>query len=318
MITVKILVTGGAGFIGSHLVDHLLSKGYQVRAFDNLSAGKLTNLEQWSDEENFEFVKGDLLDPSSIRSALQGCTAIFHLAANPEVRSYKASPHDHFKHNIEGTFNLLEAIRENGNVQFLGFTSTSTVYGETSVIPTPETYAPLKPISNYGASKLAAEAMICSYSAMYNFRAGIFRLANIIGPRSDHGVIYDFINKLKANPAELEVLGDGSQSKSYLYIDDCVRGMLTSLESYDNQVDIFNIGSEDRTIVMKIAETVIDAMNLSNVAIRTTGGVDGGRGWKGDVKIMQLDTSNLKKHGWEPKHNSAEAVKLTAKHLASS
>jgi len=312
----KILVTGGAGFIGSHLVDHLLSKGYQVRAFDNLSAGKLSNLIQWSEELNFEFIKGDLLDHASLKSALRGCTAVYHLAANPEVRSYKASSYDHFRQNIEGTFNLLEAIRENGGIQFLGFTSTSTVYGEASVIPTPETYAPLKPISNYGASKLAAEALICSYAAIHKFRAGIFRLANIIGPRSDHGVIYDFINKLKANPAELEVLGDGSQSKSYLYIDDCIRGMLTSLESFNEQVDIFNIGSEDRLIVMKIAEIVINAMKLSNVAIRTTGGVDGGRGWKGDVKIMQLDTSNLKKHGWKPKHNSVEAVKLTAKSLA--
>ena len=314
----KILVTGAAGFIGSHLVDHLLSREYQVRAFDNLSAGKLSNLTQWSDEADFEFIKGDLLDPSSLKSALIGCTAVYHLAANPEVRSYKASPYEHFKQNIEGTFNILEAIRENGGIQFLGFTSTSTVYGETSVIPTPETYAPLKPISNYGASKLANEAMICSYAAMYNFRAAIFRLANIIGPRSDHGVIYDFINKLKANPSELEVLGDGSQSKSYLYVDDCIRGMLTSLESYDNQVDIFNIGSEDRLKVMKIAEIVIDEMKLSNVAIRTTGGVDGGRGWKGDVKIMQLDMLKLKKHGWIPKYNSAEAVQLTARHLAAS
>jgi len=184
--------------------------------------------------------------------------------------------------------------------------------------PTSETYAPLKPISNYGASKLAAEAMICSYSAMFNFRAAIFRLANVIGPRSDHGVIYDFINKLNANPAELEILGDGSQSKSYLYIDDCITGMLTSLQSFDQQVDIFNIGSDDRMIVMKISETVIDEMKLSNVAIRTTGGVDGGRGWKGDVKIMQLDMSNLKKHGWKPKYNSEEAVRLTARHLVSS
>lgn len=314
----KILVTGGAGFIGSHLVDHLMSMGYEVRAFDNLSAGKLSNLAQWSEDTNFQFFEGDLLDLSSIKSALDGCTAVYHLAANPEVRSYKASPMDHFTQNIKGTFNLLEAIRENGEIQFLGFTSTSTVYGEPSIIPTSETYAPLKPISNYGASKLAAEAMICSYSAMFNFRAAIFRLANVIGPRSDHGVIYDFINKLNANPAELEILGDGSQSKSYLYIDDCIIGMLTSLQSFDQQVDIFNIGSDDRMIVMKISETVIDEMKLSNVAIRTTGGVDGGRGWKGDVKIMQLDMSNLKKHGWKPKYNSEEAVRLTARHLVSS
>ena len=314
----KILVTGGAGFIGSHLVDNLMSKGYEVRVFDNLSAGKLSNLNQWYEDVNFEFFKGDLLDPVSIKHALIGCSAVYHLAANPEVRSNKASPKDHFTQNIEGTFNLLEAIREYGEIQFLGFTSTSTVYGEPSIIPTSETYAPLKPISNYGASKLAAEAMICSYSAMYNFKAVIFRLANVIGPRSNHGVIYDFINKLKANPRELEILGDGSQSKSYLYVDDCITGMLTSLQNFDQQVDIFNIGSEDRMLVMRISETVIDEMKLSNVAIRTTGGIDGGRGWRGDVKVMQLDMSNLKNHGWKPKYNSAEAVRLTAKYLVKS
>ena len=313
----KFLVTGGAGFIGSHLVDNLLKLGHKVRVFDNLSSGSMNNLTQSMNTKGFEFKQGDICDPVSIEKALDGCDAVYHLAANPEVRTSKASPQDHFTQNILGTFNLLEAIQKIGGISFLGFTSTSTVYGEASVIPTPETYGPLKPISHYGASKLAGEAMINSFASMHGFRAAIFRLANIIGPRSDHGVIFDFIRKLRANPKELNVLGDGQQLKSYLYIDDCISGMLTCIDRYNEQVDIYNVGSEDQYIVMKIAETVIDEMGLSDVIIKTTGGVDGGGGWKGDVKIMQLDMTYLKKNGWKPKYNSGEAIRLTARHLSS-
>ena len=189
----KILVTGGAGFIGSHLVDNLMSKGYKVRVFDNLSAGKLSNLNQWYEDVNFEFFKGDLLDTVSIKHALIGCSAVYHLAANPEVRSNKASPKDHFTQNIEGTFNLLEAIREYGEIQFLGFTSTSTVYGEPSIIPTSETYAPLKPISNYGASKLAADVMVQEYGKYFDMNTVSFRAGCIAGPKHSGAKLHGFL-----------------------------------------------------------------------------------------------------------------------------
>jgi UDP-glucose 4-epimerase len=310
-----VLVTGGAGFVGSHIVDHLMGRGEEVRVLDNLSAGVLSNLERWVEEPGFSFSDGDLLNPRDIDSAIKGCDKVFHLAANPEVRSWKASPEDHFRQNVEGTYNLLEAIRTRGGVDMVVFTSTSTVYGEAGEIPTAETYAPLKPISHYGASKLAAEALISSYAAMYGFRCVIYRMANVVGTRCNHGVVYDFVGKLRRNPRELEVLGDGSQSKSYLYVDDCVNGMVLGAENTDERVEILNIGSEDRVNVMRIAEIVIEEMGLEDVEINLTGGIDGGRGWKGDVKLMQLDMSRLKSLGWSPSLGSAEAVRLAARSL---
>ena len=308
----KALVTGGAGFIGSHLVDHLIKNGREVRVIDNLSSGSMENLAQWNDDPRLELHEVDLLNGATLDGALRGCDEVYHLAANPEVNAKNASPEDHFRQNIEATYNLLEAMRRSGEQKFIAFTSSSTVYGEAETIPTREDYGPLVPISLYGASKLACEALLTAYASMYGFRAIIYRLANVVGPRSNHGVIYDFVQKLRDSPDELEVLGDGSQSKSYLYIDDCITGIMNGIER-GNRVDIYNIGSWDRTNVLEIAETVKDEMGLKEARIRLTGGVDGGRGWKGDVKIMQLDMNELRSVGWTPKYGSAEAVRLTAR-----
>ncbi|MCD6479218.1 NAD-dependent epimerase/dehydratase family protein [Candidatus Bathyarchaeota archaeon] len=310
-----ILVTGGAGFIGSHLVDQLLERGERVRVLDNLSSGSLKNLEGWLNSPNLDFIEGDLLDPGDVDKALRGCEAVYHMAAIPEVRLSRASPEEHFKQNIEATYNLLEAIAKGDEVKLYVFASSSTVYGDAEVIPTPENYAPLEPISVYGASKLAAEALSMAYAHTYGFRCIIYRMANIVGPRINHGVIYDFIEKLRRNPKRLEVLGDGTQSKSYLYVTDCVEGMLTGVERSSGRVEIFNIGSEDRVGVSAIAHIVIEEMGLSDVEVYYTGGVDGGRGWKGDVKLMQLDVSKLKSLGWRPRMGSEEAVRLTARWL---
>jgi UDP-glucose 4-epimerase len=248
---------------------------------------------------------------------VEGCEIVFHLAANPEVRVGSISPEIHYRQNIEATFNLLEAVRNHGNIKTFIFTSSSTVYGEPSKMPTPEDYAPLKPISVYGASKLACEALVTSYAYTYGFRAAIFRLANIVGPRSRHGVIYDFIQKLKANPNELEILGDGTQTKSYLHVSDCIEAMLLGLEKADSRVEVFNVGSEDQLNVKRIAEIVVEEMGLENVKFKLTGGVDGGRGWKGDVKNMLLEASKLKSLGWKPRYNSEESVRLAVKSLVS-
>jgi UDP-glucose 4-epimerase len=309
------LVTGGAGFIGSHLVDFLLKSDEPVRILDNLSSGDLTNLSSSLSSSMLKVFQGDVLDREIVLEALKDCDVVFHLAANPEVRSEKASPHEHFKQNIEATYNLLECIREVGGVELFVFASTSTVYGEPSEIPTPESYGPLKPISHYGASKLASEALSMSYASMCEFGCVIYRLANVIGPRSNHGVIYDFVKKLKEAPSRLEVLGDGTQSKSYLYVDDCIAGMMAGLDDIDRDICVYNLGSKDRVDVMSIAKAVIEAMALEKVELCTTGGVSGGRGWKGDVKKMQLDMSLLNSRGWRAKLSSMEAISETARNI---
>jgi UDP-glucose 4-epimerase len=308
------LVTGGAGFIGSHLVDEIMRSGYPVKVYDNLSSGNLKNIREWMDKDDFEFIEGDLLDLEKLKEAVDNCDVIYHLAANPEVDAKKSSPEIHFNQNIKATYNLLEAIKNAGHVKRLIFTSSSTIYGDVDVFPTPENYGPLKPISLYGASKLACEVLISAYTSMYGFKSEIFRLANVVGPRSDHGVIFDFLNKLKKNPKRLEILGDGSQSKSYLYVSDCVNGLLLAKKA-EEAVSIFNIGSADQINVLEIAQIIKEVTGNTEAELRLTGGVNGGRGWKGDVKFMHLDMNQLKRLGWEPRYNSAEAVQLTARAL---
>jgi len=311
----RILITGGAGFIGSHLVDRLRENGNQVIVVDNLSSGKPENLERWLKDSQFSFVQEDLLKPIRILNLLSECETTFHLAANPEVRVGSVDPKVHYEQNITATFNLLEAIRKVGNVKKLVFTSSSTVYGEAEKIPTPEDYAPLKPISVYGASKLACEALITCYAYTYGFDAMIYRLANIIGTRAQHGVIYDFINKLAKNSKKLEILGDGTQTKSYLDVEDCIDAMLTGVSKRNERVEIFNVGSEDQVNVREIADIVCEEMGLKNIEYVFTGGVDDGRGWKGDVKVMLLSIEKIKGLGWKPMLNSRQAVRKTAKAL---
>ena len=311
----SILVTGGAGFIGSHLVDALMEREGDIRVLDNLSSGSLENIRSWADHSGFRFVRGDLLNQADVAEAVKDCKVVFHLAANPEVRLSSVEPDVHFEQNVVATYNLLEALRRSGSAESVVFTSSSTVYGDATEIPTPEDYAPLGPISVYGACKLASEALIASYAHTYGLRAVIFRLANIIGSRSKHGVIYDFVVKLKANTCELEILGDGTQAKSYLGVGDCVDAMLLGLEKSTSWVEVLNLGSEDWIDVKSIAETVVEEMGLEDVSFRFTGGVDGGRGWKGDVKFMLLAIEKLKSLGWRPGLSSAEAVRATARSI---
>jgi len=200
------------------LVDALMARGDYVCVFDNLSTGSLENVGHWLGHPNFTFIRGDLLSQSDLKKLeVDDYNVIFHLAANPEVKIGSTDPSIHFQQNVVATYNLLERVRRAEEGPILVFTSTSTVYGEALKIPTPEDYAPLKPISTYGASKLACEALISAYAYTYGFKAVILRLANIVGPRSRHGVIHDFIQKLRKNPHELEILGDGTQTKSYLH-----------------------------------------------------------------------------------------------------
>jgi UDP-glucose 4-epimerase len=312
----RILVTGAAGFIGSHLTDRLLSLSCEVVGFDNLSGGSKTNLKSAMKDSRFRFVKGDLLKRKGTRRALGGCSLIFHLAADPEVRAGEENPERHFRQNLLATYNLLNAIRKRGTSTRLVFASTSTVYGEASVIPTPEDYGPLLPISTYGATKLGCEALAASFTQLVPLSVAIFRFANVVGGRSRHGVTYDFIAKLRRNPKELEILGDGTQSKSYLHVDDCVDAFLMALKDsfWTKAVEVLNIGSEDQVNVLRLAKVVTETMGLKDVAFKTTQ-PPGGRAWPGDVKVMQLDVSKIKGLGWACKRNSESALRLAAEQL---
>jgi len=297
------VVTGGAGFIGSHLVDALVAQGEPVIVIDSLSAGSRDNLAGHLKAGSVNLLPYDLLR-DGWQQALEGAGRVCHLAADPDVRMSSLSPESQIRNNIIGTFRVLEAMR-NGSASEILFTSTSTVYGDARVLPTPEDYAPLEPISVYGASKLACEALIASYCHTYGMRAWVYRFANIIGSRSGHGVIPDFIGKLRKNPRELEILGDGAQSKSYLLVDECVEAMLFAAAHAKDRYNVFNIGSEDWVNVTTIAQIVCGELGLRSVIYRYTGG---SRGWVGDVPKMQLAIDRIKALGWSPKRGSRESV----------
>jgi UDP-glucose 4-epimerase len=297
------VVTGGAGFIGSHLVDALVSQGNRVSVIDNLSGGQKENLARHLARGDVTLHEADLLD-DGWQEVLSGADRVYHLAADPDVRGSARTPDAVFRNNVVATERVLEAMRLHG-VPEIVFTSTSTVYGEATVIPTPEDYAPLEPISVYAATKLAGEALISAYCASFSMRAWVFRFANIIGPRSTHGVIWDFIGKLKDNPKELEILGDGRQTKSYLDVRHCVEAMHFATEHATGTYSVYNIGSEDWVDVIAIADIICREMGLSGVTYRFTGG---DRGWVGDVPKMQLSVEKMKKNGWSPGIGSKESV----------
>jgi len=310
----NIVVTGCAGFIGSHLTDALLAMGNKVVGVDNLSAGRQEFLENAEVYPDFRFVQADLLN-DDLRPVFKGAGAVMHMAANPDVRSGAKDTLSHYKQNIEVTYRVLEAMKDTG-VKDILFPSTSTVYGEPTVIPTPEEYGPLVPISVYGATKLACEALICSYAHSFDMTGVIFRFANVVGTRSTHNVLHDFTNKLKADPGRLEILGsEPGTTKSYVHVDDCVRGMVIGAEYARNKVEMFNLGSNDRMSVKDIADTVTEVMGLRGVRYEWTGGVQGGRGWIGDVKNMLLSSDKLRSYGWEPTMNSSQAIKRAVREI---
>ncbi len=304
------VVTGGAGFIGSHLVDTLVAQGNEVLVIDSLIAGRKETIARHIDACGIRFMHKDLLS-EGWQDAIAGADRLFHLAADPDVRQSAANPDPAIQNNVIATYRVLEAMRLH-EVPELVFTSTSTVYGEARVIPTPEEYTPLEPISVYGASKLACEALISAYCHSFGMKAWNFRFANIIGERSGHGVIPDFIRKLRMNPCELEILGDGKQAKSYLEVHECIAAMLYATGKARGTVNTFNIGSEDWIDVKTIAEIVIEEMHLSGTELRFTGGE---RGWIGDVPRMQLSLERIKALRWKPQRGSRESVRLAVRDL---
>jgi UDP-glucose 4-epimerase len=304
------VVTGGAGFIGSHLVDTLVAEGNEVLVIDSLVAGRKETIARHIDACSIRFVQKDLL-LDGWQDTIEGADRLFHLAADPDVRQSAVNPDPTMQNNIMATYRILEAMRIH-NVPELVFTSTSTVYGDAAVIPTPESYTPLEPISVYGASKLACEALISAYCHSFGMKAYIFRFANIIGSRSGHGVLTDFIRKLESNPAELEILGDGKQSKSYLEVHECIAAMLYATGKARGTVNTFNIGSEDWIDVKSIAEIVCEEMHLAGTKFRFTGGE---RGWVGDVPKMQLSIDRIKGFRWKPQTGSRESVRIAVRDM---
>jgi len=297
------VVTGGAGFIGSHLVDALVARGDRVVVIDSMVNGEYQNIAGHIDTGRVTLVQADLLG-DGWQDVLIGVKRVYHLAADPDVRQGSLTPDSQVYNNILATYRVLETMRVH-RVPEIVFTSTSTVYGDATTIPTPESYHPLEPISVYGACKLACEALISAYCHGFGMKGWVYRFANIIGERSNHGVITDFIKKLKTQPEILEILGDGRQTKSYLEVKACVRAMLFAAEKSDQVLNIFNIGSEDWVDVTTIADIVVRGMGLTNVHYHYTGGE---RGWVGDVPRMQLAVTKLKGLGWQPDTGSRESV----------
>ncbi len=257
---------------------------------------------------------GDSRKPMALGRLLGGSEVVFHLAADPDVRNSTNHPFEHFDQNVMGTLAVLEGCRKH-DVSRIVFPSTSTVYGDAKVVPTPESYAPLRPISVYGAGKLACEGLLSSFSATYGIDAVVLRFANVVGPGATHGVIPDLVDKLKRDPKRLEVLGDGRQRKSYIHIDDLIRGILKAEGRAPKGFQVYNVGSADTLVVDRIAGAVIRAMGLGRVEI-VHKPAPGGRGWAGDVKVMQLSIARLGKLGYRPQYSSAQAVEAAARAVA--
>ncbi|MCC6055388.1 MAG: SDR family NAD(P)-dependent oxidoreductase [Desulfurococcaceae archaeon] len=308
----KMLVTGGAGFIGSHLVDRLVDEGYKVRVVDNLSSGRTENLRRHIDSNAIELLIGDLKDPQIALRSVENVDMVFHFAANPEVRVSSIDPETHFNENIVATFNLLEAMRKR-NVREIVFASSSSVYGEPDEIPVDEN-APIKPVSVYGASKASCETLIHAYSKLYKIKAVLLRYANVVGPRLRHGVIWDLINKLIKNPRELEILGDGRQIRSYIYIDDAIEATMIAWRKTDADYEIYNIGNEDWITVDEVADEILKTMKLKDVK-KIYKPILHGVGWPGDVKRVALKIDKIKRLGFSLRMNSRYAVEVATENI---
>lgn len=305
----NILVTGGAGFIGSHLCDALVAQGNGVVALDNLSLGRESNLRQLAGNGSFEFVRCDVLDTGQFEPLVAegGFDIVFHMAANSDIARSHSDPSVDFDNTFRTTFHVLEAMRKAGVGQLV-FASTSAVYGEVAG-RIREDFGPLKPISHYGAAKLASEAFISSYGENYGIRSWITRFPNVVGPRATHGAVYDFVKKLRRTPGRLEVLGDGTQEKPYLNVHDLVQAILLVWQTTEERTNIYNVGAPTRSKVSDIARIVVEE-GPGPAEIHYTGG---DRGWIGDVPKFAYDISAIEGLGWSPSMTSDEAIRVAAR-----
>ena len=306
----RAVVTGGAGFIGSNLVDRLLAGGHEVVVYDNLSTGQERFLEAAGKHPCFTFVRGDVLDLPALTTAVQGADLVFHLAANADVRHGTEHPGRDLHQNTIATFHVLEAMRTSG-VKRVAFSSTGSVYGEPQIFPTPEDAPFPVQTSLYGASKLASEALVQAYCEGFGFQGYIFRFVSILGERYSHGHVFDFYKMLRENPRELRVLGNGRQRKSYLYIQDCVDAILFALEHARERVNIFNLGTDEYCQVSESIELITSKLGLAP-ALHFTGG---DRGWIGDSPFIFLDCRKIRALGWAPKVAIRDGIVRTLDYL---
>jgi UDP-glucose 4-epimerase len=306
----RAFVTGGAGFIGSTLVDRLLDDGHTVVAYDNFSTGQEDFLQNASARPDFSLIRGDTLDSALLASAMRGADFVFHLAANADVRFGTEHPRKDLEQNTIATFNVLEAMRATG-VRRIAFASTGSIYGEATVIPTPESAPFPVQTSLYGASKLAGEGLIQAYAEGFGFQAWIFRFVSILGERYTHGHVFDFFKSLRTDPTRLRVLGDGRQRKSYLYVQDCLDAMMLAIARADGGVNIFNLGTDEFCLLNDSLGWITERLAVSPVREYT----GGNRGWIGDNPFIYLDTSRIRALGWTPKLSIREAVLRTVDYL---
>jgi UDP-glucose 4-epimerase len=311
-VHLRVLVTGAAGFIGSHMVDRLLAAGHSVVGFDNLSTGRQQFLEAAAAHSRFTFHRGDLLDRSSLAQAMSGVEMMVHFAANADVRFGVERPRKDLDQNTIATWNVLEAMREHSCKRIV-FSSTGSIYGEPSIFPTPETCPFPVQTSLYGASKLAAEGLIQAYCEGFGMQGYIFRFVSILGERYSHGHVFDFYNQLAEHPDHLHVLGNGHQRKSYLYVQDCLDAIFTALDRATEKVNIFNLGTDEYCEVNDSIGWICEYLGL-HPKLSYSGGE---RGWIGDSPFILLDCSRIRALGWRPRLSIKEAVQATIKYVSS-
>ncbi|GLR95196.1 MULTISPECIES: NAD-dependent epimerase/dehydratase family protein [Bradyrhizobium] len=303
-------VTGAAGFIGSNLVDRLLAAGHSVVGYDNFVTGQRRFVEGALKSSSFKLVEADLLNTDELGAAIAGCDMVFHLAANADVRFGTHHPFKDIEQNLIATYNLLEAMRANG-IKRIAFASTGSVYGEATVFPTPETAPFPVQTSLYGNSKVAAEGLISSYCEGFGFQGFIFRFVSILGERYTHGHVFDFYQKLLADPSKLEVLGNGKQRKSYLYVQDCIDAIMIAIERATDRVNIFNLGQDEYCEVNQSIGWICERLQLKP-RLEYTGGE---RGWIGDNPFIFLDCRRIRALGWTPKLSIEKGVMTTLEYL---
>jgi UDP-glucose 4-epimerase len=306
----RIFVTGAAGFIGSNLVDRLLARGDEVIGYDNLSTGKLEFLADAHKHPKFRLHRSDILDGKALQAAIEGSDFVFHLAANADIRFGLKRPQADLQQNVIGTWNVLEAMRVSG-VRRLAFSSTGSMYGEAAVIPTPEDCPFPVQTSLYGASKLAGEAFIQAYSEGYGMSAYIFRFVSMLGERYTHGHVFDFYKQLIEHPEVLFVQGDGTQRKSYLYVQDCIDAMLQAIDGEEQKITILNLGADEYCQVKDSIGYITDYLGLQP-RIEYAGG---SRGWIGDNPFIYLDTKRIRERGWSNRLTIRESIQRTVQYL---